>query len=87
MYILYKYIVLHEIRYAKLFEVIVKWTKIHVQIMRFTCCLHMFFLQYFKWALICLSVITRESVAARIDHYVDMLFAKTLHVVFDVVTT
>ena len=28
---------------AQLFEAIVKWTKIHVQIMRFTCCLNMGF--------------------------------------------
>ena len=34
---------LHKICYAKLFEAIVKWMKIHVQIMRFTFCLNMGF--------------------------------------------
>ena len=38
-----KCVLLHKIRYVKLFEAIVKGTKIHVQIMRLTCCLNMGF--------------------------------------------
>ena len=60
---------------AKLFEA----AAIHVQIMRFTCCLNMAFnLTKPISALICLHDVTRESVAALTDHFADFLFAKTL---------
>ena len=32
---------LHKTLFTKLFKAVIKWTKIHVQIMRFTCCLNM----------------------------------------------
>ena len=38
-----EFVFLHRIRCAKLFEAFVKLTKIHVQIMRFKCCLNMVF--------------------------------------------
>ena len=68
-----EWLFLHKIRYAKLFEAIVKWTKIHVQIMRYTCCLNMGFVfvsftkgpDLFVWKY-------TESNAARTDHYVDV---------------
>ena len=73
------YAFLHKIRYAKLFEAIVKLTKIHVQIMRFTCCwTWVLICQYLKWALIYLSGATRKSVAALTDHYVDVFVRENI---------
>ena len=46
--------------------------KIHVQIMRFTCCLNMAFTwKGLNWALICMQDVTRESVAAVTDHFAE----------------
>ena len=46
--------------------------KIHVQIMRFTCCLNMAFTwKSLNWALICMHDVTLESVAAVTDHFAD----------------
>ena len=47
--------------------------KIHVQIMRFTCCLTKPVL-----ALICLHDVTQESVAALNDHFPMLFFTKML---------
>ena len=59
--------------YAKLFEA----AKIHVQIMRFTCCLNMAFnLTKSIWALICLHDKTRESVASLTNHFADAFVRK-----------
>ena len=63
------------IRYRKLFEA----AKIHVQIMRFTCCLNMAFnLTKPIWTLICLHDVTQKSVAAFTYCLVMLLFVKTL---------
>ena len=54
--------------YAKLFEA----TKIHIQIMRFTCCLNMAYnLTKGIWALICLHDVLWESIAALTNHFAD----------------
>ena len=53
-----EYMFLHRIRFAKLF----KAAKIHVCIMRSTCCLNVVF-NLTNWGLICLHDITLESVA------------------------
>ena len=53
-----------EFGYVKLFVA----AKIHVQIMRFTCCLNMVF-NLTKSKLICLHDNTRESVATLTDHF------------------
>ena len=46
--------------------------KIHVQIMRFTCCLNMAFTwKSLNWALSCMHDVTLESVAAVTDHFAD----------------
>ena len=46
--------------------------KIHVQIMRFTCCLNMAFTwKGLNWALIRMHEVTLESVAAMTDHFAD----------------
>ena len=46
--------------------------KIHVQIMRFTCCLNMAFTwKSLNWALICIHDVTLESVTAVTDHFAD----------------
>ena len=46
--------------------------KIHVQIMRFTCCLNMAFTwKSLNWALICMYDVTLECVAAVTDHFAD----------------
>ena len=71
-------------RYAKLFEA----AKIHVQIMRLTCCLNMAF-TWTKpiWALICLHDVTRESVADLTDHFADAFVLENVVRVYDDVTT
>ena len=70
------------IRYAKLFEA----TKIHVQIMRFTCCLNMAFsLTKTIWALLCLHDIKRESVAALTDYFADAFVRENVTHVYDIV--
>ena len=44
--------------------------KIHVQIMRFTCCLNMAFTwKSLNWALICMHDVALEGVAAVTDHF------------------
>ena len=65
---LYKSIFLHG---NSLWEAV--WSrKIHVQIMRFTCCLNITFTWESKnWALICIHDVTLESVAAVTDHFTD----------------
>ena len=71
-------------RYVKLFEA----AKIHVQIMRFTCCLNMVFnLTTPIWALICLHDVTRECVAALADHFADAFVCKNIAPVYDIVAT
>ena len=55
---------LHRFRCEMLFEA----AKIHVQIMRFTCCL----------TLICLHDISRESIAALTDNFSDAFVCKML---------
>ena len=46
--------------------------KIHVQIMRFTCCLNMAFTwKSLNLALICMHYVTLECVVAVIDHFTD----------------
>ena len=70
---------LHKIHYAKLFEAIVKGTKIHVQIMRFTSCLNMGFnSKRLKMTPVFLSDITWVSVVARTDHYVNVFVHENL---------
>ena len=72
------------IRYAKLFEA----AKIHVQIMRFSCCLNMAFsLTKPIWALICLNDVTRESIAALTDHFANAFVGENVAWVYDVVAT
>ena len=72
------------IRYAKLFEA----AKIHVQIMRLTCCLNMAFnLTKPIWALICLHDVTWERVAALTDQFADAFVWKTVVRVYDAVAT
>ena len=73
-----------KIRYAKPFDA----AKIHVQIMRSTCCLNMGFTsQSLNWALICLHDVTRESVAALTEYFADAFVRENVARVFDVVTT
>ena len=70
------------IPYAKLFEA----ANIHVQIMRFTCCLNMAFnLTKTIWAMICLHDITQESAAALTDHFADAFVCENVARVFDIV--
>ena len=48
--------------------------------MRFTCCLNTAFnLTKPLWALIFLHEVTRKSIAAVTDHFVELLFSKTLY--------
>ena len=66
----------------KLFEA----TKIHVQIMRFTCCLNMaFYLTKPIWALICLHDVTRKSFAALTDHFTDAFVRENVAHIYEVV--
>ena len=53
---------------------------IHVQSMRFMCCFNMGFnlTRLGKKALICLSDITLESVAAQTDHYINVFVYKNV---------
>ena len=61
----------------KLFEVIVKWTKFHFQIMRFVYCLKIgVSLIILKMRPDLLSDITPKSIAARTDHYVPVKVSK-----------
>ena len=62
--------------YIKLFKVIVKWTKIHVQIMTFTCCLNMVFnLKILKMSHDLFVWQCTKSVATQTDHYMDVMNA------------
>ena len=74
-----KHVFLHELCYVKLFEASFKCPKLHVQIMRFTCCLNI----GFNWKILKmspdnLSDITLESVAARTDHYVNVFVRENI---------
>ena len=70
--------------YAKLFEA----AKIHVQIMRFRCCLNMAFnLTKPILALIILHDVTLESVAALTDYFTDAFVRENIVCVYDVVET
>ena len=60
--------------YAKLFEA----AKIHVQIMRFTCCLNTAYLTKSVWALICLHDVTGKVFRPWLFILPMLLFAKTL---------
>ena len=60
--------------------------KIHVQIMRFTCCLNMG-LNLTNWARICLHDVTQESVVALTDHFADAFVPEKSKCVDDVVKT
>ena len=72
------------IRYAQLF----KAAKIHVQIMRFACCLNMAFnLTKAFWDPICLHDVTRKSVAALTDRFADAFVRENVARVYDVVVT
>ena len=74
-------IFLHRICCTKLFEAV----QIHVQNMRFTCCLNMAFNltkpnlspELFAW----------ESVGALIDHFADAFFLRNIACVFDIMGT
>ena len=51
--------------------------KVHVHIMRFTCCLNMAFnLTNPIWAMICLHDVTREGIAAMTDYLADLFVRK-----------
>ena len=66
---------LRRIRLGKPFEA----TKIHVQIMRFTCYLNMSFnLTKPKWGPELLHNVTQVSLATLTDHFAMLLFAKPL---------
>ena len=72
---------LHRNSLHQLFEA----AKIHVQIMRFTCCLNMdFSLTKYIWALICLHDVTGESVAALTDHFADAFVRENVARVYNV---
>ena len=56
--------------HGKSFHEAVRSRKIHVQIMRFMCCLNMTFTwKSLSWALICMHDVTRESFVAMTDHF------------------
>ena len=79
-----RHVYLIGIHYAKLFTA----AKIHVQIMRSTCCLKMAFsLTKPIWALICLHYVTLESVEALTDHFYNAFVRENVARVYDVVAT
>ena len=62
---------IHMIKVNSLREA-VRSCKIHVQIMRFTCCLNMAFTwKNLNWALVCMHDVSLECVAAVTDHFAD----------------
>ena len=62
--------------------------KIHVQIMRFMCCMNMAFnLTKPNWAPICLHDVAQESVAALTDHFTNAFVRENIARVYDVVAT
>ena len=56
--------------------------------MRFTCCLNMAF-NFTKpiWALICLYDVTRESVVALADHFLNAFVCENIACFYDAVAT
>ena len=74
--------------HRNLLRLLFEAAKIHVQIMRFTCCLNMAFdLTKPIWAPICLHDDTWESAAALTDHFADAFVRENVARVYDVVAT
>ena len=62
--------------------------KIHVQIMRFTCCMNMACnLTSINWALICRHDVTQERVVALTDHFANAFVCENVASVYDFVAT
>ena len=69
--------------HGKSFHEAVRRRKIHVQIVRFMCCLNMTFTwKSLSWALICMHDVTRESFVAVTDHFAGAFVLKNVACVY-----